>query len=55
MSENTQEDAKSAWEDEGGASAPEPTQTTVKSHEIPRPKRSRIMDSIKKLAKPKKG
>ena len=33
----------------------EPTQKTPKGHMIPLPKRSEIMDALKKLARPAKG
>jgi hypothetical protein len=50
VSEKPQED----WDNEGGASAPEPTQKTPKGLEIPVPKRKDVMASLRKLVQPEK-
>ena len=39
----------------GTTQEPDPKQKTPKGLEIPLPKRSEIMDALRKLAKPKKG
>jgi hypothetical protein len=54
--EPTQDDARSfaRWENEGGASKREPTQTTPKGLEIPVPKRRELMDAFRKIVRPVK-
>ena len=52
MTGKKQEDQQGDWEDEGGATAPEPKQTTPKGLEIPVPKRREVMDALGKIAKP---
>jgi hypothetical protein len=47
-----QGDEQSDWEDEGGATAPEPTQKTPTGSEIPVPKRKDVDAALKKLAQP---
>jgi hypothetical protein len=42
------------WENEGGASTPEPKQKTPKGLEIPIPKRKAVMDALRKLVQPAK-
>lgn len=42
------------WEDEGGASQPEPKQRTSKGLEIPVPKRRDVMDALRRLVQPEK-
>ncbi|HUG64902.1 MAG TPA: hypothetical protein VMK83_06755 [Gaiellaceae bacterium] len=54
MSAKTQDDEQGDWEDEGGASAPEPKQKTSKGLEIPVPKRKDVMDALGKVAPPPK-
>jgi hypothetical protein len=49
MSDKAQE---TDWEDEGGATAPEPKQKTPKGHEIPVPKRKNLMDAFRKIIGP---
>ena len=53
MTAKKQAEQQSDWEDEGGATAPEPTQKTPKGLEIPMPKREQVMDALRKVAKPK--
>jgi hypothetical protein len=50
VSDKPQED----WDNEGGASAPEPTQKTPKGLEIPVPKRKDVMGALRKLVQPAK-
>lgn len=52
MTDKKQDDQKTDWEDEGGATAPESKQKTPKGLEIPVPKRSEVMDALGKVAKP---
>jgi hypothetical protein len=40
------------WENEGGATAPDPRQRTPKGLEIPVPKRKDVLDALGKVAKP---
>lgn len=56
MTVKKQEEQQSDWEDEGGASAPEPKQKTPKGLEIPVPTRDEIMDVFRRfvLLKPKR-
>jgi hypothetical protein len=49
-----QDEQQSDWEDEGGASAPEPTQKTPEGLEIPVPKREQVIDALGKVASPPK-
>jgi hypothetical protein len=53
MTDKKQDKEQSDWEDEGGATAPEQTQTTPKGLEIPVPKREDVLDALAKVAKPK--
>jgi hypothetical protein len=52
MTDKPQGPEQDAWEDEGGAIAPEPMQKTPKGLEIPMPKRKDVMDALRKLAQP---
>jgi hypothetical protein len=52
MTSDTQDQAQTDWEGEGGASAPEPKQRTRKGHEIPVPKRRDLMDAFRKIVQP---
>lgn len=52
MTGKKQDEEQSDWEDEGGATTPEPTQTTPEGLEIPVPKREDVMDALGKVAKP---
>lgn len=53
MTTKAQDDKQGDWEDEGGATAPEPKQTTPKGLEIPVPKRREVMDALRWVVKPK--
>jgi hypothetical protein len=50
VTEQPQED----WDNEVGASGPEPMQKTPKGLEIPVPKRKDVMASLRKLVQPEK-
>ena len=54
MTDKPQEPAETDWEDEGGASQPEPKQRTSKGLEIPVPKRRDVMDALRRLVQPEK-
>ncbi|MGH3007182.1 MAG: hypothetical protein ACRDOS_15010 [Gaiellaceae bacterium] len=54
MTDKLQEPAETDWEDEGGASRPEPKQRTSKGLEIPVPKRRDVMDALRRLVQPEK-
>jgi hypothetical protein len=49
MANEEQEPAQDDWESEGGAVAPEPTQTTPKGLKIPVPTRKELIDSFRKI------
>ncbi len=53
MTAKKQDEQQNDWEDEGGATASEPTQATPKGLEIPVPKRGAVMNALNKIAKPK--
>jgi hypothetical protein len=54
VNDKTQDDEQSDWEDEGGATTPEPKQKTPKGYEIPVPKRKDVDATLKKLVQPVK-
>lgn len=54
MTDKKQDDQKTDWEDEGGATAQESKQTTPKGLEIPVPKRKDVDAALKKLVQPVK-
>jgi hypothetical protein len=51
--EETQDASQTDWEGEGGATKPEPKQTTPKGLEVPVPSRKSIFAAFKKITKPK--
>jgi hypothetical protein len=53
VTEKPQDEQQGDWEDDGGATAPEQTQTTPKGLAIPVPKREDVLDALAKVAKPK--
>lgn len=53
MTAKKQDEQQTDWEDEGGATAPEPTQKTPTGLEIRVPKRHEVMDALQKVVKPK--
>jgi hypothetical protein len=55
MTEKPQEQSEDRWENEGGASNPEPREKTPKAREIPLPTRNSIFAAFRRIAKPKKG
>jgi hypothetical protein len=54
VTDKPQEPEQDDWENEGGASSPEPRQKTAKGLEIPVPKRRDVMDTLRKLIQPAK-
>jgi hypothetical protein len=54
VTDKPQEPEQDAWEDEGGAMAPEPKQKTSKGLEIPVPKRKDLMAALRKIVGPVK-
>ena len=53
MATKKQDEQQNDWEDEGGATAPEPTQKTPTGLEIRVPKRREVMDALRWVVKPK--
>jgi hypothetical protein len=51
VTDQKQDDTQSDWEDEGGATAPEPKQRTEKGLEIPVPKRKDVRRVFEKAAR----
>jgi hypothetical protein len=54
VTDDRQDTSQTDWEDEGGATKPEPKQKTSKGLEIPVPTRKSIFAAFKKITKPKK-